>query len=99
MHIGKRKENLFQLLRKKEETRPLDTVNVLARRQRIKKVTWAGEIPVLPRYVTKGVTKEVFQHARKVYSFRSSVTPTFFYTNHLLNLFSTKTDEMKKISR
>ena len=34
----------------------------------------------------------------RVYSFGSSVTPTFLIMNHLLYLLSTKYDKMKKIS-
>ena len=44
-------KSVFQLLRKKEEALPADTLKVLSFRQRRKKLTWAGQNPVLPRYV------------------------------------------------
>ena len=96
-------ENLFQLLEKKEETLPPGIVKVLSWRQRIKELTWARENPVLRWCVTQKrdernipTPSQTSQTSDRFYSFGSNVNPTFFYTNNLLYLFSTKTDKMKK---
>ena len=85
-------ENLFQLLSKKQETLPSDAVKLLSWRQRIKKLTWVGENSVVPRYAKQERDERSIptplKTSQQFYSFRSSVTPTFFYMNHFLYVIS-----------